>query len=192
MKNIIIISFFLIELLWSQNSAYKNFQSYMNVDGGVLLDINFYIEQSKNHTESNGLFYYFGNMHYSFDIEGQRITHNNGVITTINKNTKQIIYDLRTEDSISILNILSGEKKGIELGDIILEKNNYKIPFILDELDVRGVLWVLANTGEPKKVILESYDDMKIKIKINSLEVGHMKQIPFIDTSEYEKIDLRD
>ena len=192
MKNIIIISFFLIELLWSQNSAYKNFQSYMNVDGGVLLDINFYIEQSKNHTESNGLFYYFGNMHYSFDIEGQRITHNNGVITTINKNTKQIIYDLRTEDSISILNILSGEKKGIELGDIILEKNNYKIPFILDELDVRGVLWVLASTGEPKKVILESYDDMKIKIKINSLEVGHMKQIPFIDTSEYEKIDLRD
>lgn len=192
MKNIIIISFFLIELLWSQNSAYKNFQSYMNVDGGVLLDINFYIEQSKNHTESNGLFYYFGNMHYSFDIEGQRITHNNGVITTINKNTKQIIYDLRTEDSISILNILSGEKKGIELGDIILEKNNYKIPFILDELDVRGVLWVLASTGEPKKVILESYDDIKIKIKINSLEVGHMKQIPFIDTSEYEKIDLRD
>jgi len=191
-KNIIIISFFLIELLWSQNSAYKNFQSYMNVDGGVLLDINFYIEQSKNHTESNGLFYYFGNMHYSFDIEGQRITHNNGVITTINKNTKQIIYDLRTEDSISILNILSGEKKGIELGDIILEKNNYKIPFILDELDVRGVLWVLASTGEPKKVILESYDDIKIKIKINSLEVGHMKQIPFIDTSEYEKIDLRD
>ena len=131
-------------------------------------------------------------MHYSFDIEGQRITHNNGVITTINKNTKQIIYDSRTEDSISILNILSGEKKGIELGDIILEKNNYKIPFILDELDVRGVLWVLASTGEPKKVILESYDDMKIKIKINSLEVGHMKQIPFIDTSEYEKIDLRD
>ncbi len=192
MKNIIIISFFLIELLWSQNSAYKNFQSYMNVDGGVLLDINFYIEQSKNHTESNGLFYYFGNMHYSFDIEGQRITHNNGVITTINKNTKQIIYDLRTENSISILNILSGEKKGIELGDIILEKNNYKIPFILDELDVRGVLWVLASTGEPKKVILESYDDMKIKIKINSLEVGHVKQIPFIDTSEYEKIDLRD
>ena len=192
MKNIIIISFFLIELLWSQNSAYKNFQSYMNVDGGVLLDINFYIEQSKNYTESNGLFYYFGDMHYSFDIEGQRITHNNGVITTINKNTKQIIYDLRTENSISILNILSGEKKGIELGDIILEKNNYKIPFILDELDVRGVLWVLASTGEPKKVILESYDDMKIKIKINSLEVGHMKQIPFIDTSEYEKIDLRD
>ena len=192
MKNIIIISFFLIELLWSQNSAYKNFQSYMNVDGGVLLDINFYIEQSKNYTESNGLFYYFGDMHYSFDIEDQRITHNNGVITTINKNTKQIIYDLRTENSISILNILSGEKKGIELGDIILEKNNYKIPFILDELDVRGVLWVLASTGEPKKIILESYDDMKIKIKIKSLEVGHMKQIPFIDTSEYEKIDLRD
>ena len=104
MKNIIIISFFLIELLWSQNSAYKNFQSYMNVDGGVLLDINFYIKQSKNYTESNGLFYYFGDMHYSFDIEDQRITHNNGVITTINKNTKQIIYDLRTENSISILN----------------------------------------------------------------------------------------
>lgn len=192
MKNIIIISFFLIELLWSQNSAYKNFQSYMNVDGGVLLDINFYIKQSKNYTESNGLFYYFGDMHYSFDIEDQRITHDNGVITTINKNTKQIIYDLRTENSTSILNILSGEKKGIELGDIILEKNNYKIPFILDELDVRGVLWVLASTGEPKKITLESYDDMKIKIEINPLEVGHMKQIPFIDTSEYEKIDLRD
>ena len=164
----------------------------MNVDGGVLLDINFYIEQSESYTESNGLFYYFGDMHYSFDIEEQRITHNNGVITTINKNTKQIIYDLSIENSMSILHILSGEKKGIELGDFILEKNNYKIPFLLDELDVKGALWVLASTGEPKKIILESYDDMKIKIKINSLAIGHMKQIPFIDTSEYEKIDLRD
>ena len=53
-------------------------------------------------------------------------------------------------------------------------------------------LWVLPATGEPKKIILESYSDGQIIIKINSIEKGHKKQAPFIDTSEYEKIDLRE
>ena len=40
MKNVIF--FFLIELLLSQKSAYKDFQSYMSIVGGRILDIHFF------------------------------------------------------------------------------------------------------------------------------------------------------
>ena len=106
MKNIILIVFLLIELLWSQNSAYKNFQSYMSIAGGRILNIHFYQEQSGSYFESDGLLYYFSDIHYAFDMKDQRITYNNDMITTINKTTKQIIYDMNIENDISVLDIL--------------------------------------------------------------------------------------
>ena len=190
MKNVIF--FFLIELLLSQNSAYKDFQSYMSIAGGRALDIHFYQEQSGSYFESEGSLYYFSKNHYSFDSKDQRITYNNGLVTTINKTAKQIIYDMNLENEISVLDILSGKEDGIEIGEIIFEKNGYKIPFQLSEWDIKGKLWVLPTTGEPKKIILESYIDGQIMIEINSTEKGHKKQVPFIDISEYEKIDLRE
>ena len=190
MKNVIF--FFLIELLLSQKSAYKDFQSYMNIVGGRILDIHFFQEQSGSYFESDGSLYYFSDTHYSFDSKDQRITYNNGLITTINKTTKQIIYDMNIENEISVLDILSGNEDGIEIGEVVFEKNGYKIPFQLAQWEIKGTLWVLPTTGEPKKIILESYSDGQIIIKINSIEKGHKKQVPFIDTSEYEKIDLRE
>ena len=192
MRNIILIIFLLIELLWSQNSAYKNFQSYMSIAGGRILNIHFYQEQSGSYFESDGLLYYFSDIHYAFDMKDQRITYNNDMITTINKTTKQIIYDMNIENDISVLDILSGKEDGLEIGEVILEKNGYKIPFLLSEWDIKGTLWIAPKTGEPKKIMLESYNDMQIIIKINSSELGHKKQIPYIDISEYEKIDLRE
>ena len=190
MKNVIF--FFLIELLLSQKSAYKDFQSYMSIVGGRILDIHFFQEQSGSYFESDGSSYYFSDTHYSFDSKDQRITYNNGLITTINKTTKQIIYDMNIENEISVLDILSGNEDGIEIGEVGFEKNGYKIPFKLSEWYIKGTLWVLPATGEPKKIILESYSDGQIIIKINSTEKGHKRQTPFIEKSEYEIIDLRE
>ncbi len=99
---------------------------------------------------------------------------------------------MNIENEISVLDILSGNEDGIEIGEVVFEKNGYKIPFKLSEWDINGTLWALPGTGEPKKIILESYSDGQIIIKIKSIEKGHEKQAPFIDTSEYEKIDLRE
>ena len=190
MKNVIF--FFLIELLLSQNSAYKDFQSYMSIVGGHLLDIHFFLEQPGSYFESDGSLYYFSDTHYSFDSKDKRITYNNGLITTINKTSKHIIYDMNLENEISVLDILSGKEDGLEIGEMVFEKDGYKFPFQLSEWDIKGILCVLPTTGQPKKIILESYNDGQIIIEINSTEKGPKKQLPFIDTNEYEKIDLRE
>ena len=164
----------------------------MSIAGGRILNIHFYQEQSGSYFESDGLLYYFSDIHYAFDMKDQRITYNNDMITTINKTTKQIIYDMNIENDISVLDILSGKEDGLKIGEVILEKNGYKIPFLFSKWDIKGALWVAPRTGEPNKIMLDSYNDMQIIIKINSSELGHKKQIPYIDTSEYEKIDLRE
>ena len=57
---------------------------------------------------------------------------------------------------------------------------------------MEGSLLVVPGTGEPKKISLESSDDMKIVIKILSSDLGLHKQIPSIDITGYEIIDLRE
>ena len=191
MKNIFII-FFLIELLWSQNSAYKKFQKYMNIPGGRTLNIHFYQEQSGRHFESSGYLYFYENNHYTFDEKKQRIIFKNALITTINKTTSQIIYDKNIENDISVLDILSGKEDRIKIGESILEKNGSKIHFILSDWNMEGSLLVVPGTGEPKKISLKSSDDMKIVIKILSSDLGQHKEIPTIDITGYEIIDLRE
>ena len=191
MKNIFII-FFLIELLWSQNNAYKKFQTYMNISGGRTLNIHFYQEQSGRHFESSGYLYFYENNHYTFDEKKQRIIFKNALITTINKTTSQIIYDKNIENDISVLDILSGKEDRIKIGESILEKNGSKIHFILSDWNMEGSLLVVPGTGEPKKISLQSSDDMKIVIKILSSYLGRHKKIPLVDITGYEIIDLRE
>ena len=74
----------------------------MNISGGRTLSIHFYQEQSGRYFESTGFLYYHDEVDYFFDEQKQRIIYKNGLITTINKTTEQIIYDK---------NIISGVTK---------------------------------------------------------------------------------
>ena len=65
------IMFILIQLLWSQNNAYKKFQAYMNISGGRTLSIHFYQEQSGRYFESTGFLYYHDAANYVFDEQKQ-------------------------------------------------------------------------------------------------------------------------
>ena len=46
----------------------------MSIAGGRILNIHFYQEQSGSYFESDGLLYYFSDIHYAFDMKDQRIT----------------------------------------------------------------------------------------------------------------------
>ncbi len=182
----------LIQLLWAQNNAYKKFQAYMNITGGRALSIHFYQEQSGRYFESTGILYYQDDVDYVFDEQKQRVIYKNGLITTINKTTEQIIYDYNIENDISVLDILSGKEDKITIKESIFEKNGSKIPFIISDWSMEGHLLVVPGTGEPKMITVESSNDMKIIIKIISSELGQHKQIPSIDLAGYEIIDLRE
>ena len=80
----------------------------------------------------------------------------------------------------------------ITIEESILEKNGSKIPFLISDWNMKGYLLVNSVNGEPRNIVLQSSDDMKIIIKILSSELGQHKQIPSIDTAGYEIIDLRE
>ena len=85
MKQTIVIFFIVVQAIGAQDSPYKQFQSYMDVPGGRLLEIDFYQEQLGDRFESSGTLYYTGNDCYTFEDKNQRITYNSGMITTIIK-----------------------------------------------------------------------------------------------------------
>ena len=84
MKQTIVIFSIVVQAIGAQGSPYKQFQSYMDVPGGRLLEIDFYQEQLGDRFASSGILYYTGNDRYTFDDQNQRITYNSGTVTTIN------------------------------------------------------------------------------------------------------------
>jgi len=190
-KKIFYLSFFFL-FLYGQESPYKNFQTYMNVKSGRMLNIHILQEQFGEHFNSTGILYYFENREYVFDTDSERIAYKDGTIITINKATKQIIYDLDVANNITVLDILSGRDGRVLVADPILEKDGFRIPFILNEWDIKGDIWTVPTTGEPKKIILKISTDESVILKIISSEIASKDSMPKIDTIEYEIIDLRE
>jgi len=164
----------------------------MNVKSGRMLNIHILQEQFGEHFNSTGILYYFENREYVFDTDSERIAYKDGTIITINKATKQIIYDLDVANNITVLDILSGRDGRVLVADPILEKDGFRIPFILNEWDIKGDIWTVPTTGEPKKIILKISTDESVILKIISSEIASKDSMPKIDTIEYEIIDLRE
>ena len=191
MKKIIYLCLF-FPFLYGQESPYKKFQTYMNEKDGRILNIHISQEQLGEHFNSNGILYYFENKEYVFDTYRERIAYKDGTITTINKATKQIIYDMDVANNLTVLDILSGKDDRVIVADPILEKDSFRIPFILSEWDIKGDIWTVPTTGKPKKIILNISVDEIITLKIITAEIASKNIIPQIDTIEYEIIDLRE
>ena len=192
MKQTIVIFSIVVQAIGAQDSPYKQFQSYMDVPGGRLLEIDFYQEQLGDRFESSGTLYYIENDRYTFDDSNQRITCNSGTITTINKATKQVIYDSTIPGDVTVFDVLSGNENAIQIGEILMEKNGFRIPFILKGWDISGTLWTIPKTGMPKHIILKPTEDSEIRNKVNSSEPVEKKDIQHLDIQAFEIIDLRE
>ena len=191
MKNIIFFSS-LILFIYGKNSPYIKFQSFMNIQDGRIFNISISQEQFGEQYNSTGTLYYLKNRKYVFDTHNQRISYDNDIITTINKSTKQIIYDKNIENDITVLDILSGTNDQLEITDSILEKDGFRTSFNLNNWDMRGDIWTIPNTGEPKKIVLKIPGDENIILNIISSEITTKNNIPEIDITKYEVIDLRE
>jgi len=190
-KNVIFFSS-LILFIYGKNNPYIKFQSFMDIQDGRIFNISISQEQFGEQYNSTGTLYFLKNKKYVFDTHNQRISYDNDIITTINKSTKQIIYDKNIENDITVLDILSGTNDQLEITDSILEKDGFRISFYLNNWDMRGDIWTIPNTGEPKKIVLKIPGDENIILDINSSEITTKNNIPEIDITKYEIIDLRE
>jgi hypothetical protein len=181
-----------VSILLAQLDPYQAFMAYMIEPGGKIMEIEFSQEQYGERYESSGTFFYFGKKRYTFDAVDQRISYNNGIITTINKSQKQVIHDQAVPGEVTIFDVLTGEGKSIQTGEPIIEKGMFRIPFTLLEWEMKGVIRVVPVTGEPREVILSSGEVDEIRIRISSSEPANGKSVTEIDLDTFEIIDLRE
>ncbi len=165
---------------------------YMSQEQGRLFSINIdYQNFGENFTMSGNL-WYFNPKDYVFDTQSERISNKNNMITTINKLTKQVIYDKNFKNNFDIFDFLGNTGGGIKVLSSFIEEELIKINFALFKWDAEGTIWIMQNTGEPKRISINISDNETVELEIILSKVISTSSLSYIDISEYEIIDLRD
>jgi len=145
----------------------------------------------KNFTISGSL-WYFNSKDYVFDSQSERISNKDNTIVTINKLAKQVIYDKNFKNNFDIIDVLGNTDSGLKVLSSLIEKELIRINFFLVEWDLEGSIWIVQDTGEPKRISINISSNEIVDLEINSLKIISVYSLPHIDISEYEIIDLRD
>ena len=178
--------------VYAKNIQYKQFQNFMNANKEIVLSIQIQQHQFGKQYDSTGKLYFINDEKYVYDTKNQRISYDSGSLETINKATKQVIYDRDIDNSLSIINLLSGRDNRIEITETILDKLGNKISFFLNDWDLEGDIWTVPSTGRPIKIKLVLAVDEYMILNIDSLEIYPNVVIPEIEISGFEIIDLRE
>ena len=189
-----IFYFFLInsQIVFSTENPYQKFQQFINSKEQYTFNIEIIQAHFRSNYQSNGLLYFFSKDYYIYDDINQRVVYKNNTIKTINKSSKQIIYDSALKNDLNVFDILKGKDIDIVTNNIRQENNNYRIPFAIPNMDISGYLWTRVSNGEPKKIMLNIDEDMKIEVMVTSLNLESNINLSVIDTLGYEIINLRE
>ena len=164
----------------------------MSQEKGRLFSINIEHQNFRKNFTMSGDLWYFNSKDYVFDSQSERISNKSNTITTINKLAKQVIYDKNFKNNFDIFDVLGNVGNQIKILSSLIEKELIRINFVLVELDVKGSIWTIQNTGEPKKISINISTDEIVDLEINSSKIISPFILPHIDISEYEIIDLRE
>ena len=145
----------------------------------------------KNFTIS-GRLWYFNSKDYVFDSQSERISNKNNTVSTINKLAKQVIYDKNFKNNFDIFDVLGNADSGLKVLSSFIERELIRINFFLVEWDLEGSIWIVQDTGEPKRISINISSNEIVDLEINSSKIISTFSLPYIDLSEYEIIDLRD
>ncbi len=178
--------------LFSDQKPFEIFQMFMSNEEGRLFSINLDHQNFGEKFTTSGNLWYFNPKDYVFDSQSERISNKNNSITTINKLTKQVIYDKNFKNNFDMFDFLSNTGSGIKVFSSLIEEELIKINFFLIEWDAEGTIWIMQNTGEPKRISINISNNETIDLEIISSKVISTSSLSYIDISEYEIIDLRD
>ena len=178
--------------LFSDQKPFEIFQMYMSKEGGRLFLINLDHQNFGENFTTSGNLWYFNPKDYVFDSPSERISNKNNTITTINKLTKQVIYDENFKNNFDIFDVFGNAGGGIKVLNSLIEEELIKINFFSVEWDAKGSIWIMQNTGEPKRISINISNNETVDLEIITSKVISTSSLSHIDISEYEIIDLRD
>ena len=177
---------------FSDQNSFESFQIYMSKEKGRLFSIDLEHQNFGKTFIMSGNLWYFNSKDYVFDSQSERISKKSNTITTINKLAKQVIYDQNFNNNFDIFDVLGNADSGIKVLSSFIEKELIRTKFFLVQWDIEGSIWTIKDTGEPKKISINISSNEIVELEINSSEIISTFNLPYIDISEYEIIDLRD
>ena len=188
----ILLILFALSHLFANENSYQRFKSYMQSQVNSVYTIKFDQSQYGESLYSNGKIYFKSPEYFIFETKSTQVSYKQNFITTINKETNQIIYDDKMLGEISVFDLLSGKEEVFVPSEIMDNGTVSNILFDLNNFNMVGSLEVDRFTGEPKKVILRNNSSGKTIITIKQLKIEDNYSVFKIDSSLFEIIDLRE
>ena len=189
MRYIILVWICHTAFLIGENTPLKNFYKSLKQNLILKMEINFTQNQFGNTFNSSGLFYVIANRKYVYDSSSIKIIVEDSLITTINNETKQLVYSLIDKNHLSILDILSGHLNNIQF---LEKKSKYVDHFKVLELGYEGTFEFHEENGLLKLIKLHEGEEQTIIIEVESIDFIHNYIVPGINGKNFEIINLRD
>ena len=189
MRQLLFVWALIITLVFGEETQLINFYKLLDQDGVIRIDINFFQKQFESTFNSSGTLYLIDRLNYYYHSPSFQIFVSDSLITTINHQTKQVVYSSAERRQLGVFDILSGNREFLEFSD---NKNNeYINNFIIHELGYSGLFEFDKNTGSLKLIKLRISDSQIILIDIISIDIIKDYIMPDFDNNKFEIVDLR-
>ena len=103
----IFVVLFSAKLIFPNENPFGKFHQFINSKENCILILEIYQKQFDKIHKSFWSLQFVSQDHYIFDDQNQRIIYEGKTIKTINKNSRQIIYDSHINDDFNILDIFN-------------------------------------------------------------------------------------
>ena len=166
-----------------------DFYEMLENPGTAAFNIKYTQTQFGSVFESVGVCYFIGSGEYFYQSEDIEIYAQVDQIATKNFRTKQVLLNSINNNNISLMTILSGNKKQIEFIDKSNRDFNYY--FVVTQLGFDGFFSFNNKTGLMQSLNLNIGQNQLISIEVISIDLIDDFSIPSLNVENFDIIDLR-
>ena len=187
----VVISFILILILFDFAVAthLDDFYEMLENPGTTAFNIKYTQTQFGSVFESFGICYFISSDEYFYKSEDLEVYAQVDQIATKNFRTKQVLLNSINNKNISLMTILSGNKKQIEFID--KHDQDFDYYFVVSQLGFDGFFSFNNTTGLIQSLNLNIGQNQLISIEVISIDLIEDFSMPSLNVENFDIIDLR-
>tara|TARA_B100000287_G_scaffold414984_1_gene448103 strand:+ start:206 stop:775 length:570 start_codon:yes stop_codon:yes gene_type:complete len=189
MRHMILVWICHATLLNGEHSPLNSFYEPLKKNLILKMEINFFQSQFGNEYNSSGIFYVVDYRRYVYDSQSIKMIVEDSLVTTINNETRQLVYSSIDNNHLSILDIISGNLDNIELMD---QKSKHTYHFRVPKLEYEGIFEFDKYSSQLKMVNLFIDKDQSVMVEVKSVQYLDYYDMSIINGENFEVIDLRE